>query len=74
MLVDQWNKYINFNGDYMEKLYSSAGNICTMFYLNSNKHVGLVNACTLFFRHPIYMNLLILVKPFCLLKPSEYSI
>ena len=33
---------------------TSAGNLCTMFYLYRNKHVALVNVCTLLFGHPSY--------------------
>ena len=39
----------NLNSDYMKKLYSSAGNICTMFYLYNNKPVRFINACILLF-------------------------
>ena len=43
-----WNQYINLK----KKLHSSTGNICTLFYLYSNKHDILVNVCTLFSEHP----------------------
>ena len=36
------------------KKHSSAGNVCTMFYLYSNKNVGLVNVCILPFEYHMY--------------------
>ena len=37
---------------YFKKWHSSPGNLCTMFYIDSNKHIELINVCTLLFIYP----------------------
>ena len=47
MLTYCWYKCISLDGDDIEKYNSKPGNIFPIFYLSSNKKIGLINVRSL---------------------------